>query len=102
MEKLKYLHIAGKHVKQCSYYGKKNDSSQKKGKYNSHASMNVKSLQLCLSLCNPMDHSLPGSSIYGILQARILEWVAIFSSRGSSRPRNRMRVSCVAGRFFTV
>ena len=44
--------------------------------------------QSCLTLCDPMDCSPPGSSVYGILQARILEWVAIASSRGSSRPRD--------------
>ena len=49
-----------------------------------------------------MDYSLPGSSVRGILQARILEWVAISYSRGSSRPKDRTQVSCVAGRFFTV
>ena len=51
--------------------------------------------------CNPVDCGPPGSSVYGISQARILEWVAISSSRGSSRPRNRTRVSCIVGRFFT-
>ena len=51
--------------------------------------------------CNPMDWSLQGSSVHGILQARILEWVAISFSRGSSRSRNRTHVSCIAGRFFT-
>ena len=49
-----------------------------------------------------MDYTPPGSSVHGILQARILEWVAIPFSRGSSWPRNRIWVSCVAGRFFTV
>ena len=44
--------------------------------------------KLCLTLCDLMDCSLPGSSVHGILQARILEWVAISFSRGSSRPRN--------------
>ena len=44
--------------------------------------------QLCLTLCHPMDCSLPGSSIHGIFQARILEWVAISFSRRSSRPRD--------------
>ena len=44
--------------------------------------------QSCPTLCNPMDYSLPGSSVHGILQARILEWVAISFSRGSSWPRN--------------
>ena len=48
-----------------------------------------------------MDCSSPGSSIHGILQARILEWVAISFSRGSSWPRDRTQVSCIAGRFFT-
>ena len=49
----------------------------------------------CLTLCDPMDCSLPGSSVLGILQARILEWVAISSSRGSSPPRDRTRISCI-------
>ena len=47
--------------------------------------MHVQSLQSCLTLWDPMDCSPPGSSVHGILQARILEWVAISSSRGSSR-----------------
>ena len=51
--------------------------------------------------CDPMDCSLPGFSDYGILQARILEWIAISFSRGSSRLRNWTQLSCVAGRFFT-
>ena len=58
--------------------------------------MCAKSLQSCLTLCSPMDCSLPGSSVQGILQARILEWVAMPSSRGSSRPGARTRVSCVS------
>ena len=45
-------------------------------------------LQSCLTLCDPMDCSLPGSSVHGILKAKILEWVAMPSSRGSSRPCN--------------
>ena len=55
-------------------------------------------------LCDPMDCNQSGSSVHGILQARILEWVAIFSSRGSSQPRDWTHVSCVsctAGGFFT-
>ena len=51
---------------------------------------------------DPMDFSPPGSSVHGILQARILEWVAISFSRGSSRPRDQTLVSCIAGRFFTT
>ena len=57
----------------------------------------VKVAQLCLTLCNPMDCSLPGSSVNGILQARILEWVAVPFSRGSSQPRDQTRVSHIAG-----
>ena len=49
--------------------------------------------QLCPTLCNPMDCSLQGSSVHGIFQARVLEWVAIAFSRGSSWPRDRTRVS---------
>ena len=58
--------------------------------------------QSCLTLCNPMDCSSPGSSIYGIFQARILEWVVILFSRGSSPPKHRTQVFCTVGRFFTV
>ena len=58
--------------------------------------------QSCPTLCDPMDCSLPGSSVYGILQARILAWVAISFSRGSSGPRYWTWVSCIAGRFFAV
>ena len=54
-----------------------------------------------LTLCFPMDCSLPGSSVQRTSQARILEWVAISFSRGSSWPRNWTQVSCIAGRFFT-
>ena len=53
-------------------------------------------------LCYPMDCSPPGSSVSGILQARILERVAIPFSRGSSQPRDRTCVTCTAGRFFTI
>ena len=49
-----------------------------------------------------MDCSLPGSSIHGFFQARVLEWVAISFSRGSSQPRDRTQVSCIAGRSFTI
>ena len=62
----------------------------------------AKSLQSCPTLCDPMDHGRPVSSVKGILQARILEWVAVSSSRGSSWPRDLTRVSGIAGRFFTV
>ena len=58
--------------------------------------------QLCPTLCDPMDCSLSGSSVHGIFQARVLEWIAISFSRGSSRPRNRTRISHIAGRRFTV
>ena len=57
---------------------------------------------LCLTLYDPVDCSPPGSSVHGILQARILEWVAILFPRGSSWPRDRTPVSCAVGRFFTI
>ena len=53
----------------------------------------------CSILCDPMDCSLPDSSVHGISQARILEWVAISFSRGSSRPRDWTPVSCIIGRY---
>ena len=52
-------------------------------------------------LCDPMNCRLPGSSVHGIFQARVLEWVAISFSRGSFWPRDWTWVSCIAGRFFT-
>ena len=55
-------------------------------------------VQLCLTLCDPTDHS----SVHGILQARIVEWVAIPFSRGSSQPRDWTQVYCITGKLFTV
>ena len=59
-------------------------------------------LESCVTLCGPVDCSPPGSSVQGISQARILEWVAISFSRGSSWPGDRIHVSCMAGEFFTI
>ena len=58
--------------------------------------------QSCPTLLDPMDCSLPGSSVHEIFQARMLEWIAISFPRGSSQPRNRTQVSHIAGRRFTV
>ena len=58
--------------------------------------------QSCLVLCNPVDCSPPVSSVHGILQARILEWVAIPFSRGSSQPRDQTWVSCTAGGLYNL
>ena len=58
--------------------------------------------QSCPTLSDPMDCSLPGSSVHGIFQARVLEWVVISFSRGSSQPRDRTQVSCIACRRFTI
>ena len=66
--------------------------------------MHAKFLHLCPTLWDPMDCSPPGSSVHGILQVRILKWVAMPSSRGSSQPRAQICVSCIsciAGRFFS-
>jgi len=56
----------------------------------------------CPTLCNPMDCNLPGSSAHGVLQARILEWVAIPFSRGFSQLRDQTWVSCIVSRYFTA
>ena len=64
--------------------------------------MKVLIAQSCLTLCDPVDYSLPSSSVHGILQAWILEWVAIPFSRGSFQPRDQTRVSCIAGWFSTI
>ena len=56
----------------------------------------------CLTLCHPMDCSLPGSSVHGIFQAIVLEWIAISFSRGSSQPRAWTRVSLIVDRCFMV
>ena len=58
-------------------------------------------LQSSRTLCNPVDYSLPGSSVHVILPARILEWVSMPSSKASSWPSNQTCVSCIAGGFFT-
>ena len=58
--------------------------------------------QSCLTLCDSVDCRPPGSCIHGISQARILEWVAISFSRGSSRPKDQTRVSRIAGRHFNL
>ena len=58
--------------------------------------------QLCPTLCDPMDCSLLGSSVHGIFQAIVLEWIAISFSRGSSQPRDRTQVSRIVDRRFTI
>ena len=69
--------------------------------FQKHMLSKVLVAQSCLTLCDPMDCSPPGSSVHEIFQARILEWVAISFSRGSSQPRDLTWVSCTAYRFFT-
>ena len=67
--------------------------------------VHAESLQVCLTLCDSMDYSPPGSSVHGILQGRTLEWVAVPSSRGSSQPRDRTHISfgsCTAGREQSI
>ena len=64
--------------------------------------MKVLVTQLCPALCDPMDCSLPASSVHGILQAQMLEWVAIPFSREFSQPRDGSQVFCIAGRFLTI
>ena len=65
----------------------------------------VQSFQSCLTLCDPMDSNPTGSSVRGIIQARILEWVAMPSFRGSSQPKDQTHISCsscISGGCFTT
>ena len=62
--------------------------------------MHAKWLLLCPTLCDPMDYTLPASSVYGILQVGILEWVAMPPSKGSSPHRDRIHVSCISRRVL--
>ena len=93
-------------IKWKHYFANKSPSSQGYGFSSSHVWMwEVKwseVTQSCPTLCDPVDCSLPSSSVHGILQAKILEWVAISFSRGSSRPRDWTRVSCIGGRLFNL
>ena len=59
-------------------------------------------VQPCLTICNPMDCSRPGSSVHGISQARMLKWLAISFSRESSQPRDQTLISYISGGFFTT
>ena len=79
--------------------GKSRNSVQKAGKY-LFLLLNLKVKMEVTQSC-PTLHDPTAYTVHGILQARILEWVAFPLSRGSSRPRNQTRVSCIAGRFFT-
>ena len=72
------------------------------GNMSIYACMRAKLPQSCPTLCDPMDSSLPGSSVHGILQARILQWVSMSSSRGSFLSRDQTHVSCIASGFFTT
>ena len=67
-----------------------------------YLNMKVLVAQSCSTLLDPMDYSLPGNPIHGILQARILEWVAISFSRASSQPRDLTQISRIAGKLLTV
>ena len=72
-----------------------NFKKKRKGKW-------IMDTQSCPTLCDTMDYSLPGSSILGIFQARVLEWVAISFSRESSWSSDQTWVSCIVGRCFTI
>ena len=65
-------------------------------------SLKVKSLSHVQTLCDSMDYNLPGSSVHGVVQARVLEWIAISFSRGSSWPRERTQVSHIVGRWLAL
>ena len=84
----------------CSLPGSSVHSWNSSGKNTGVGSSVVLVAQSCPTLCDRTDCSPPGPSVHGILQARILEWIAIPFSRGSSWPRDWTRVPCIASRFF--
>ena len=97
------IKIAGRNINNLIYaepYGRKRGT--KKPLDESGRTGQDRVAQSCLTLCDPMDCSLTGSSIHGIFQARILEWVAISFSRRSSQPRDWTWVSHIVGRCFTT
>ena len=109
------LHVSLKHnihnttLKMLTHWENNNQYYQKeKSKKEVDAKMiQILELVVCCAvlnptLCDPLDCSPPGSSVHGILQARILQWVAMPSSKGSFQPRDWTHWSRIAGRFFTV
>ena len=111
MEKRKPFYTVGGNVNWCSHYEKQvpQKTKHRVAIWSSSPTPIFISEQSesevtwsCLTLCHAMDCSLPGSSVHGILQARVLEWVAIAFSRGSSRPKDRTWVSHIPGRHFNL
>ena len=89
-------------LKESRMFYKNKTKSKTKTHDHRHNAAPAQVLQSCPTLCNPMDCSPAGFSGHGILQARVLERVAVPSSRGSSQSRDQTWVSCIAGRFFTT
>ena len=98
------LYIAGGNLKWRSFCGKQSCRSSKTVNielpHDPVTYLTVLVTQMCLTLCDLMECSPPGSSVHGILQARILEWVTISFYRGSPQPRDRTQIFCIAGRFL--
>ena len=88
----------------AAVYGVAQSRTRLKRHSSSSSSTHMKKVKVLVAqlLCNPLDCVPPGSSVHGILQARILQWVAIPFSRGSSLLRDWTQVSCIAGKFFTI
>ena len=103
------IEMLGKYYNELVYFNKFSGQIIWAGKYflihivwYYFVALKVLVAQLCLTLCDPVDCSPPGSSVHGILHLRILECVAISFSRGSSWSRDQTWVSWIAGRFFTI
>jgi len=99
---IKLIWLQLKHLKSVSLYTYDAENQLGLQKPKLFYSIHTEVAHSCLTLCNPMDCSPPGSLVHGIFQAWILEWVAFSFSRGSSWPRDRTRVSRIVGRCFTI
>ena len=102
---MKNLHISFSFLSEINNHGRMDTVKEGKCGLNWESSIETYTLRCivtksCLPLCDPMNYSMPGSTVHGIFQARIMEWVAISFSRGSSQPRYQTCISCIGRRII--
>ena len=98
----KVLSRGGKEKTAAYFFSNRNICRRRLTEMSNIQHIDIEVPQSCPILWDPMDYSLPGSSVHGIFQARVLEWVAISFCRRSSQTRDRTQVSCIVGRCFTI